>query len=581
MSDEHVSDEHASGERAPDDFDAENEHDASSVPASPEPASPAPESSRGERRRRPRRRVRRATPAPPDPRGPVLVLLVGAVAAVIAVAGTAWPTPQQPAIPPPVIEPVDTSVLVCPEPGGADGASVRTGISIVPDIAGQDRPGAASVTYLGAPDQPVEATSLTPGAGLDAPGAAVQIDNDAGRTRPLYIRSEGGLAPGLVAGTYDLGLSGPRRGLAMMSCPAPSPRWWFVGGGSTAGRTSILYLVNSETSDAEVDVVIAGPNGVVSTPSVRGLVVPAESRVAVNLFRIAPGLPAAVWQVQVRTGRVVAAVSDLDSEGMVQMGVDWVPPSVEPANRVIIPGVLAGPGGRQLIVHAPGDTDADVQVRLITPDGAFVPTEGASVEVAAGTVSSVNLASALGGSAATIELTSDQPIVAGMRQRHAGVDATVQDTRTDISYATGAQRISALGAAANLPAVRGTLANLWITLPRPEGASSDGQAPTDDTGTTVTVRILPFGVDVAAPDPIVVDVPYDRAVAVPLDRPVNATWMTVVVEPGEVPVFVSQTSLRRGQRGSLISGYPLTPMRTSVSIPSARQSFPLSLPLAP
>lgn len=535
----------------------------------------------GERRRRPRRRVRRATPAPPDPRGPVLLLLAGVVAVGIAVAGTEWPTPQEAAILPPVIEPVDTSVLVCPEPGGADGSSVRTAISIIPGIAGQDRPGVASFGYLGAPEEPVDSISLTPGAGLDAPGAAVQIDGDEGRTRPLYIRSEGGLAPGLVAGTYDLGLSGPRRGLAMMACAAPSPRWWFVGGGSTAGRTSTLFLVNSESSDAEVDVVIAGPNGVVSTPSVRGLVVPAESRVAVNLFRIAPGLPAAVWQVQVRTGRVVAAVSDLDSEGMVQMGIDWVPPSVEPANRVIIPGVLGGPGGRQLIIHAPGEVDAEVQVRLLTPDGAFLPTEGADVEVVAGAVTSVNLASALGGSAATIEVTSDQPIVAGVRQRHAGVEATVQDTRTDVSYATGAQRISALGAAANLPAVRGTLANLWITLPRPEGSAEDSQVPTDDTGTTVTVRIFPFGVDVGAPLSIVVEVPYDRAVAVPLDRPLNATWITVTVEPGEVPVYVSQTSLRRGQRGSLISGYPLTPMRTSVSIPSARQSLPLSLPLAP
>jgi hypothetical protein len=537
--------------------------------------------SRGERRRRPRRRVRRATPAPPDPRGPLVLLVVAALAVGIAGVGAVWPTPAETAVQPPVIEPVDTSTLVCPEPGGADGANVRTGVMIVPDIAGQDRSGAASVTYLGAPERPVDATSLTPGAGLNAPGAAVQIDADAGRTRPLFIQSEGGLAPGLVAGTYDLGLSGPRRGLAMMACPPPSPRWWFAGGGSTAGRTSILYLVNPESSDAEVDVRIAGPDGIVNTPSVRGLVVPALSRVAVNLSRVAPRLPAAVWQVQVRTGRVVAALQDLDSEGLVQLGIDWVPPAAEPATRVIIPGVLGGQGGRQLIIFAPGDTDAEVQVRILAEDGAFSPTEESTVEVTAGTVATVNLAGALNGAPATIELLSDQPVVAGIRQRHPGVDATVQDNRTEISYSAGAQRISVLGAAATLPAVRGTQVNLWITLPRPEGSAADESGATDDTGSSVTVRVLPFGEGVQAPDPVVVTVPYDRAVAVPLERPENATWFTVVVQPSDKPVYVAQTSLRRGQRGSLISGYPLTPMRTSVSLPSARQSLPLSLPLAP
>jgi hypothetical protein len=367
----------------------------------------------------------------------------------------------------------------------------------------------------------------------------------------------------------------------MMACPAPGPRWWFVGGGSTAGRTSTLFLVNPESSDAEVDVTIAGPDGVVSTPSVRGLIVPALSRVAVNLSRVAPRLPAAVWQVQVRAGRVVAALQDLDSEGLVQFGIDWVPPAAEPANRVIIPGVLGGPGGRQLIIFAPGDTDTEVQVRLLTPDGAFSSTEEATVEVEGGTVTTVNMAGALGGDPATIELLSEQPIVAGIRQRHPGVDATVPDIRTEVSYSAGAQRISVLGAAATLPAVRGTQANLWITLPRPEGSATDESASDDDTGTSVTVRIIPFGQGVQAPEPLIISVPYDRAIAVPLERPENATWFTVVVSPSDKPVYVAQTSLRRGQRGSLISGYPLTPLRTSVSLPSARQSLPLSLPPAP
>ena len=101
---------------------------------------------------------------------------------------------------------------------------------------------------------------------------------------------------------------------------------------------------------------------------------------------------------------------------------------------------------------------------------------------------------------------------------------------------------------------------------------------TDDTFTTVAVSLTPFGADVQSPDPFTVDVPFDRAFPVTLGRPEGATWVTVQVTPSNHPIYVSQTSLRRGSRGSLISGYPLAPLRTTVSIPTAVQSVLLSLP---
>jgi len=94
----------------------------------------------------------------------------------------------------------------------------------------------------------------------------------------------------------------------------------------------------------------------------------------------------------------------------------------------------------------------------------------------------------------------------------------------------------------------------------------------------VAVSLTPFGADVQSPDPFTVDVPFDRAFPVTLGRPEGATWVTVQVTPSNHPIYVSQTSLRRGSRGSLISGYPLVPLRTTVSIPTAVQSVLLSLP---
>lgn len=508
-----------------------------------------------------RRRVRRAEASTPDPRGPILILIAIGIAAAVVAASAAIPRMPATAVPPPVVEPIDASVVICPEPGGADGAVATSAVAIVDDLPGQDRPGAAALSYLGAPDRSVDVITGD-GIGLVEPGASVQVINDSGRLRPLVASAEGGLAPGLVAAQYELGLSGSRRGVAMLNCPAPSPSWWFVGGGSSSGRTTTMYLVNPETSDAEVDVQLAGPEGPISANSLRGLVIPAESRTAIRLTRVAPAQATVVWNVQVRTGRIVAAVQDIDAEGFVPRGIDWIPPSAEPATRVYIPGVFGGEGGRRLVVHAPGDSDAEVSVRLLTDDGAFTPVDLSQIEVPAGSVTTVGLANALSDFAGTVELVSDVPIVAGVRMRHPGVDASASDIREDVSFATGATPVTDTAAAAGLPAVRGTGVTLWLTAP---ARSRTG----DDTDTQVTIRQLPFGADAVAPEPIEVSVPADRAIAVDLPRPENAEWFTAVVTTSRPGLYVAQTSIRRGSRGTLFSGYPLATLRTTVSIPSA------------
>lgn len=520
----------------------------------------------GRRSRRPRRRIRRAVRVAPDPRGPLAVLIgIGVLAGVIAV-GSAIPRQSSAAPPPPIVEPVAATTLVCPEPGGTDGAVVTSAFTSVPGFLGQDADGATTIEYL---DRPDDAVDISPAGGITTPGAAASVVGSDGRERPLVVRAEGGLAPGLVGGSYDLALGGPKRGLAMMDCPAPAPSWWFVGGGSTVGRNSTLFLVNPEATDAEVEIGIAGPQGAVNAPSLRGLVVPAFSRTAVRLTRVAPRLPAAVWNVQVRTGRIVASLLDIDSEGFIQQGIDWVPPAAEPSTKVYIPGVLGTEGNRQLLIYPSGDLDAEVTVRILTAEGAFRPTDLDIIDAPAGAVTSINLAPILQGVSATVELISTEPIVAGMRQQHPGIDAQGPETRIEVSYAAGANRITTAAAAAGLPAVRGTEAIVWLTAPR----SGD----TDDTATTATISVLPFESDASVPEPIEVTLPFDRAIPVTLPRPQGATWMTVQITPAS-PVFVSQTSLRRGSRGSLISGYPLTALRTSVTIPSARQALTLSLP---
>lgn len=565
-------------------------------------------------RRRLRRRRARADAAPPaDPWGWRSAGIVAGIAAVLVVAGLVAPAPASDDAQEAAVQPVDSSAAVCPEPGSVDGARTTSVITVVPGLQGQDRAGEASIGYLegvegtgdgssAAPaddDAPVEAETV---GGLAQPGDVARVVAEQTRLPALEVRTTGGLAPGLVAAQSTQDSFSAGRGLSSQACLGPDTTWWFVGGGSTAGRESQLVLVNAESTPAELEIAISGPDGPVSTPRLRGLVVEPRSRVVVRLFREAPRLPGASWRVTVRQGRVMAALSDRLSDGFVPRGADWVPASVDPATRVLIPGVIGGPGGRQLLVHAPGDLSATVRVRLITAAGSFVPAATPEIEVPGGAVVSVALDSALQGDDATVDLQSDLPIVAGVRQVHPAVDAS-EGSLEDISFTAGAPLIDTISSVTGLPAERSTGVTVWMTAPddvitierapeMPDMSAEDVSASpstpspsgspvapagevTDDASASpvsVTLRILGVsseGEPLPETEEITASVPRGRLVAVDIPRPEGAAWFTVVATVSGGEVVMAHRVVRRNKDGSLVTGYPWRPLRTSVVVPRA------------
>lgn len=566
-----------------------------------------------ERRRLRRRRTRVDTAPPPDPMAWRAVAVIAGISAVLVLAGLLVPTPSAEGEQAGSVQPVDSSTVVCPEPGSVDGSRTTSALTVVPGLPGQDRDGEASIAYLEGGDGTGDGSGETvpadegavaadgqPQGSLQQPGDAAQVVAEESRLPALEVRTLGGLAPGLVAAQTTQDSFSDGRGLASQACLGPDTTWWFVGGGSTAGRESQLVLVNPESTPAELEVAISGPDGPVSTPRLRGIVVEPRSRVVVRLSREAPRLPGVTWRVTVRQGRVMAAVSDVESDGFVPRGADWIPATVDPSTRVLIPGVIGGPGGRQLLVHAPGDLSATVRVRLITASGSFVPVATPEIEVPGGSVVSVDLDSALQGEDATVDLQSDQPIVAGVRQRHPGVDASAGSLE-ELSYTAGAALISGDAAVTGLPAERSTGVTVWITAPddiitiqrapdsdmaqmdaseetdasaEPTTAPSSDPAADDSVvpSAQVSLRILaasPDGEPLAAIDDIEVSVPRGRLVAVDIPRPEGAAWFTVVATVGEGEVVIAHRALRRNKDGSLVTGYPWRPLRTTVVVPRA------------
>jgi len=492
-----------------------------------------------------------------------------------------------------VTEPVDSSTAVCPEPGSVDLSRTTSTMMVIPGLTGQDREGAAEVTFLQGSDDAVlagESGVATPEVTLSSPGDAAAIVAESRRLPSLEIRTTGALAPGLVAAQTTQDSFNAGRGLASVACLGPATSWWFVGGGSTAGRSSELVLVNPEYTPAELEVTIAGPDGLISTPRLRGIVVEPRSRTVVRLDREAPRLPAAAWHVQVRAGRIVAALSDKETDGFFPRGADWIPASADPATRVLVPGVIPGEGSRQLLVYAPGDVDAAVAVRMITEGGSYVPSALSTIDVPAGTVVSYDLDAAAEGQAVTVDLRSDVPIVAGVRQRHPGIDAS-KDKLDETSFTTGAVLIGSASAISGLPAERSTSVTVWITAPAEvRGIQAQGEGPAipeladEPTPVTVTLRVLPVdeeGNALQSPDDVVVEVPRDRLVSVAIPRPEGAAWFALEATPVGGEVVIAHEALRRNANGSLITGYPWRPLRIIVDVPVAVEEPNLMVPPAP
>jgi hypothetical protein len=519
-----------------------------------------------ERRRRLRRsRTPRQPQAPREPRPPLWwrpIAVIAAVIVLISVLGTFVraddPTQTAAAV---TLEPIQSSVLLCPEPGSGGDLGVRVTAAVIPGQPGQTSgPGRAGLETL-----PGKESAK---ASIREPGSQAQIEAFGAKLPAIRAFGEGSLAPGLVADQWGRDPSGQGRGLASTSCAPAASEFWFVGGGAVAGRQTKVVLVNPDDSSAVVDVIIHGPEGIVDAPASRGLVIPAQDRSVVRLDVLAPGITATAFHVIARTGRIGASVDDEQRSGLQSVGVDWIPQSAPPATKVYVPGVLSGDKARVLSVVSTTDNDAIVSIRLFSAEGAYEPFERNQLIVPAGAVATMDMSSVMppnpdGFSGATIELTSDQPIVAGMRQFFGGT--RVQD---ETSFSAGAQSFTATSAVSGLPVRDATDVRLYITAP--------------DVDAAVDVVLLPYRgarqvAEPTAPRRVVIKAGEMKNFA--LDAPVGIEWFTAVVTPapGSGPIVIAHRIREKSRFGDLVTGYPWTPLRTQVSVPVAQYEQSVAL----
>jgi Family of unknown function (DUF5719) len=444
--------------------------------------------------------------------------------------------------------PVERTTLTCPAPSDSDFASTQY-TSFTPKGTTSTASG-GSAQLLPAADADSQATGgKTPKAGakpvapLSRPGTPVTATNDNSNAPALVGSADGALAPGWTVQQTTVIDSGPERGVLGTSCSAPDSEFWFPGVSTSANRQDYVHLVNPDDTAAVVDLQLSGPNGALNTETGNGITIPADSSVSVLLSTLTTDkADDLALHVTARTGRVGAQVEDTDAKA----GGDWLAPAAEPADSLVMPGIPADATDVRLDLYAPGEDDADLGLKLLTPSGPITPAGHETVHVKSGMTTSVDLGGITDGEAGSLQLapsgaSGPSPVVAALRvtrgkggnQETAFIPATAPIT----DQATVADN-RAKGSTLNLTAV-GSSATARVT-------TSDGttRTVTVKAGTTTPVTLSGKGTFAATVQKVSGGTLYaSRTLALPQDGVPMFTIQTLPDDQATVAVPTTSQDL--------------------------------------
>ena len=358
---------------------------------------------------------------------------------------------------------------------------------------------------------------------------------------PLIVTGSGAPAAGLTGGQISAG-KGDKNELTGTHCTRPATDSWFVGPGPEDGDVR-LRLANPDNGPATVSVDVYSDAGHLDGSDASAIFVPPHGKADVSLAKRAAGAQLAALHVRTSMGRVAAAVQ---ATGKSHEGADWVPAGSAPAKKLVVPGVPKGSGDRELLVAAPGDHDATVKVAAATSDGTIVPGGEGVLQVPAGSVMPMPLDGMLSGRACALTLTSDVPVVAGLRARSAISGGA------DVAYTAAEPPLDGRGVAAANRADHGYDASVTLTA----------------LGGPVTVRVTPAGP--AAPGrPKDVRVAAGHTTVVTPDAPTGespAYGIVVTRRSGAGRLYAARTLTRKVDGGDLMTVDPLSPAPSTVPV---------------
>jgi len=368
--------------------------------------------------------------------------------------------------------------------------------------------------------------------------------------RGVYAEADGALAGGLTAAASAV-FDDEARGLATTPCLAPDSHQWFVGAASTPERTGVLQLTNPTPGVAVVDLALYGPKGPVPTTGASGLAIAPGDQTSVPLNNLATGIHPLAVEVTARQGQVAAALTEVRHDVLDQAGADTIPAAAEPRRTTVLTGV-PGPGEEHtLAVANAGAAPAVVRLEVLGPRGPYTPTGLSSIQVPPQAVTETRLpAEALDGDVLGLRLTSDQPVTAG-------VLTASGSPLSDHAFAASVEPTSTLTATPVLPGLHGRLV-----------LSGAGR-------TAAIVDVLTYSGTGSRLGHRTLDVAAGQTRAVPLAAGAGSVQVRV---GGSGPVAAAVLWSEADDDGTMVSGYPLAPARTTVRQPPVRYRLTVPRP---
>ncbi|HLL37946.1 MAG TPA: DUF5719 family protein [Streptomyces sp.] len=436
--------------------------------------------------------------------------------------------------------PVERTSLACPAPSASDLAETAYA-SFTPVTEGAAKEGTAELRT---------AARQTTDAGKDAeekngkagkaplkpaePGKPATGEASGADAPALVGTAEGRYAPGWTVQQTTEVTAGTGRGLQGIGCTTPDTEFWFPGASTGQGRTDYLHLTNPDDSAAVVDIELYGEQGPLESAVGEGMTVPPHSTEPILLSTLtAERQTDLTVHVTVRSGRLGAAVQALDDK----LGGDWLTAAADPADSLVLPGIPADATEVRLVAFSPGDTDADLRIRLASPTGGFTPAGNETLHVKPGMTTAVDLGDVTRGEAGSLVLTPTDrsvPVVAAVRvlrgKGSARETAFIPATRAIETRASAAGN-DEKGTTLSLTAP-GEAAKVKVTA----SAGSEGGTPVSRTytikaGTTQNVEV---------PVPSGLKGMYALTVEPLSGGPVHAA-RTLTAQQDDVPAFTVQT----------------------------------------
>jgi Family of unknown function (DUF5719) len=456
-------------------------------------------------------------------------------------------------------QPVLTARLACPSAGGVSGSTDMIAVTALPPEAAPTL-GSAIRASADAEKKPVTVAPFTgdPQAPalitLDARGSVTAANPTGEEPRGWLAATSGALAPGLVAEASTFANNAERRGLADASCTTPVSDIWFVGASGRVGHRARLVINNPADAAALVDVEVWDEKGPVNAPAAQEMGIDARSQKALLLDALAPESNRLAVHVAARKGQVTAGIQSYETEGTDPRGQSFIPPHGSgPAKHLVVPGV-PGSGDRTLMIAAPGARDAIVSLRVLGPGGPFAPAANPVVTVPAGTVFEVPAGDAVGADPAAIELSSDQPVVAGLR-----TVMPSEEGSPDFAYTAATEPLDRLGATLGARTTDSVATDLFLTASGKDNAKA-------------TLELLdPSGAVVARSE---ISVPAGSTKVERIAPPQSGDRQTLVVRP-ERPGTLSVVRLISGTDGdhALLDLLPLSDVPVTVRVPDVAENL--------